>query len=106
MERTDITLFLRHHFEGGHPARIEERRKRDRRPYSTRGSQVGLAVCDGHYRHAVARYGGGDENSSIDMGAFVENIGMIQEKTDAHLTIIHHTGKGAARGARQRESGA
>jgi hypothetical protein len=67
-----------------------------RREEAKRGLPCVMIIIDTLSR-AMA---GGDENSSIDMGSLVENIGLIQEKTDAHLTIIHHTGKDAARGAR------
>jgi hypothetical protein len=43
---------------------------------------------------------GGDENSSVDMGKFVKQCDAIREATGAHLTIIHHSGKDAAKGAR------
>ncbi|TXN21538.1 AAA family ATPase [Methylobacterium sp. WL9] len=43
---------------------------------------------------------GGDENSSIDMGALVQHFDLIRTVTGAHLLVVHHTGKIAARGAR------
>ena len=43
---------------------------------------------------------GGDENSSMDMGAFVAACDDLKSKTRAHIEIIHHAGKDAARGAR------
>jgi len=43
---------------------------------------------------------GGNENSSDDMGAFIRNCDKIKERTKAHVMIIHHAGKDAARGAR------
>lgn len=43
---------------------------------------------------------GGDENSSTDMGSFVRNIDKIRKATDAHIMVIHHSGKDRARGAR------
>lgn len=43
---------------------------------------------------------GGDENSSVDMGAFVKHIDRIKTATGAHVSIVHHSGKDAARGMR------
>src|SRR5258708_21582640 len=36
---------------------------------------------------------GGDENSSKDMGLFVEACAEIQRATGATILVIHHTGK-------------
>jgi hypothetical protein len=33
---------------------------------------------------------GGDENSPKDMGAFINNVAFIQEKTEAHIMLVHH----------------
>lgn len=33
---------------------------------------------------------GGDENSSKDMGAFVNNLALIQKATGAHVMVLHH----------------
>jgi hypothetical protein len=43
---------------------------------------------------------GGDENSSVDMGALVKHFDALRAATDAHLMVIHHTGKDKAKGAR------
>jgi hypothetical protein len=43
---------------------------------------------------------GGDENSPVDMGAYVKNIDRLRKQTTAHLASIHHCGKDKARGAR------
>lgn len=43
---------------------------------------------------------GGDENSSVDMGALVAAFDAIRAATGAHLIVVHHTGKDAAKGAR------
>ncbi len=43
---------------------------------------------------------GGDENSSIDMGALVKNCDDIRAATGAHLLLVHHSGKDKAKGAR------
>lgn len=47
---------------------------------------------------------GGDENSAKDMPAFVRNVDAIRESTGAHVMLIHHMGKDAARGARGHSS--
>lgn len=47
---------------------------------------------------------GGDENSSVDMGMFVKNSDHLRQGTGAHVMVIHHTGKDAARGARGHSS--
>ena len=43
---------------------------------------------------------GGNENSSEDMGALVQNMDAIRAETGACVLFIHHTGKDQARGAR------
>jgi hypothetical protein len=43
---------------------------------------------------------GGDENSSVDMGAFIRSCDRLRSRTSAHLMVVHHTGKDKARGAR------
>jgi hypothetical protein len=43
---------------------------------------------------------GGDENSSVDMGAFVRNCDRLRAETKGHICVIHHSGKDRARGAR------
>lgn len=47
---------------------------------------------------------GGDENSAADMTAIIRNIDAIREATGAHVMLVHHTGKDAARGARGHSS--
>jgi hypothetical protein len=47
---------------------------------------------------------GGDENASTDMTAFIKNVDAIRLATRAHVMIIHHTGKDAAKGARGHSS--
>lgn len=60
------------------------------------GVEVELIVIDTLSR-ALA---GGDENSSVDMGNLVKNFDKLREMTEAHVAIVHHTGKDRARGAR------
>lgn len=43
---------------------------------------------------------GGDENSSVDMGALVRHFDAIRAGVGSHLMVVHHTGKDKARGAR------
>src|SRR5690606_41941058 len=40
---------------------------------------------------------GGDENGPVDMTAFIKNVDRIRRATGAHIMIVHHTGKDAAR---------
>lgn len=56
----------------------------------------GLIVIDTLSR-AMA---GGDENSSVDMGALVKNLDTLRSEFSAHLMVVHHTGKDRAKGAR------
>jgi hypothetical protein len=60
------------------------------------GAPISLIVVDTLSR-ALA---GGDENSSVDMGAIVKHFDVIRNATGAHLMIVHHTGKNKAAGAR------
>ncbi len=48
--------------------------------------------------------GGGDENSSIDMGAFISQCDQIRLNTNAHVMIVHHSGKVSSSGARGHSS--
>lgn len=43
---------------------------------------------------------GGDENSSVDMGAMVKHLDALRSATRAHVLVVHHSGKDRARGAR------
>ena len=47
---------------------------------------------------------GGNENSSEDMTALIGNCDKIRAATDAHVCIVHHSGKDEARGARGHSS--
>ena len=47
---------------------------------------------------------GGNENSSEDMTALIGNCDRIRHATDAHLCIVHHSGKDEAKGARGHSS--
>jgi hypothetical protein len=60
------------------------------------GMPVGLIVLDTLAR-AIA---GGNESSAEDMGAFMRNIERIRAGANAHVMIVHHSGKDATKGAR------
>lgn len=47
---------------------------------------------------------GGNENAPDDMSAFVDNIDRLNKLTRAHVLVVHHTGKDAAKGARGHSS--
>src|SRR5262249_51805394 len=36
---------------------------------------------------------GGDENSAMEMGKFIEGVGNLQSKTGATVMVLHHAGK-------------
>jgi hypothetical protein len=61
---------------------------------------VGLVVVDTLSR-ALA---GGNENASEDMTAFIGQVDLIRAALPAHLAVVHHCGKDAARGARGHSS--
>jgi|11BtaG_2_1085332.scaffolds.fasta_scaffold00685_10 hypothetical protein len=47
---------------------------------------------------------GGDENGPTDMTSFIANVDALRDVTGAHIMIVHHSGKDAARGARGHSS--
>lgn len=49
-------------------------------------------------------FGGGNENASEDMGAFINVVDYIREKTAATVLVVHHSGKDASRGGRGHSS--
>jgi RecA-family ATPase len=49
-------------------------------------------------------FGGGNENDSQDMGAFIHNVGRLQRKLDCALMVLHHSGKDATKGLRGHSS--
>jgi hypothetical protein len=64
------------------------------------GIQFELAIVD-----TLARaFGGGNENSSEDMGAFITAMGKVQEFLNCALMVLHHCGKDAAKGLRGHSS--
>lgn len=48
--------------------------------------------------------GGRDENSAVDMGAFIRNVDLLRELTGAAVIAVHHTGKDESKGARGHSS--
>lgn len=66
------------------------------REYEAKHGKVRLIVVDTLSR-AIA---GGNENSPDDMGALVKHLDAIRVATKAHVMVIHHSGKDAAKGAR------
>ena len=66
----------------------------------TRQLKIDLIVID-----TLARaFGGGNENSSEDMGAFITSCGHLQQVFEAALLVIHHSGKDQAKGLRGHSS--
>jgi hypothetical protein len=64
------------------------------------GIQFELAIVD-----TLARaFGGGNENSSEDMGAFITAMGKVQEFLNCALMVLHHCGKDTAKGLRGHSS--
>lgn len=60
------------------------------------GEHIRLIVID-----TLARMmAGGDENSSGDMSAFIDNCGLIEKAFECAVMAVHHVGKDASKGAR------
>ena len=60
------------------------------------GQSVKLIILD-----TLARcYGGNDENSSRDMGAFIKGCDTIKQITGAAVLVVHHSGKNVENGGR------
>lgn len=49
-------------------------------------------------------FGGGNENDSSDMGAFIASLSKIQRLLDCALQIVHHVGKDITKGLRGHSS--
>lgn len=49
-------------------------------------------------------FGGGNENSSEDMGAVIRHADMIRAALAAHLGFVHHSGKDESKGSRGHSS--
>jgi RecA-family ATPase len=64
------------------------------------GVQLRMIVID-----TLARaFGGGNENSSDDMGAFIQATGKIQNRYKCSLMLLHHAGKDTTKGLRGHSS--
>ncbi len=66
----------------------------------TEGLPVKLIIIDTLARSMA----GGDENAGKDVGDVLTNINKIQYETNAHIMLIHHSGKDASKGARGHSS--
>lgn len=64
------------------------------------GKSLKLVVIDTLSR-AMA---GGDENSPADMTGAIQNIERIKQATNAHVMVVHHSGKDVSKGARGHSS--
>jgi len=60
------------------------------------GKKVRLIVGDTLARMSA----GANENAGQDMGVVVRHFDLIRSETDSHFTLVHHSGKNAAAGAR------
>lgn len=66
----------------------------------TLGKDLRMIVID-----TLARaFGGGNENSSDDMGAFIQATGKIQNRYKCSLMLLHHAGKDTTKGLRGHSS--
>lgn len=59
-------------------------------------NEIGLVVFDTLSRSMD----GGEENSVRDMNTVVGHVKLLREEIDAHVMLIHHSGKNEARGLR------
>ena len=67
---------------------------------AVQGIQFQLIVID-----TLARaFGGGNENASEDMGAFITAAGTLQGRYECALLVVHHAGKDATKGLRGHSS--
>lgn len=64
------------------------------------GKPIGLVIFDTLNR----TMGGGDENSSKDMGEYLDAVATVAEKTGAFVLVVHHSGKDSKKGARGHSS--
>jgi hypothetical protein len=64
------------------------------------GIKVGMIVVD----TLATTFSGGNENSSEDMGKYIDNMKWLQEHADCCVVIVHHSGKDQAAGARGHSS--
>jgi hypothetical protein len=66
--------------------------------------QTGMEFCLAIVDTLARAFGGGNENSSEDMGAFITAMGKVQEFLNCALMVLHHCGKDAAKGLRGHSS--
>ena len=66
--------------------------------------QTGIQFCLAIVDTLARAFGGGNENSSEDMGAFITAMGKVQEFLNCALMVLHHCGKDAAKGLRGHSS--
>jgi hypothetical protein len=66
--------------------------------------QTGIEFCLAIVDTLARAFGGGNENSSEDMGAFITAMGKVQEFLNCALMVLHHSGKDAAKGLRGHSS--
>ena len=71
-----------------------------RRQEELTGIPVGMIVID----TLATTFSGGNENSSEDMGKYIENMKWLQEHAHCTVVIVHHSGKDQAAGARGHSS--
>lgn len=64
------------------------------------GKPIGLVIFDTLNR----TMGGGDENSSKDMGEYLDAVAKVAEKTGTFVLVVHHSGKDSKKGARGHSS--
>lgn len=64
------------------------------------GLHFGLVVIDTLSR----AMGGGDENAPTDMGVMVKHLDKVRLASQAHMLVVHHSGKDRAKGARGHSS--
>lgn len=83
-----------------HPDHPEAIKRMIKKQSEVAGIPVRFVIIDTMAR-AMA---GGEENSGKDMGEAVKSIDAVKESTGAHVCIIHHCGKDAAKGARGHSS--
>lgn len=69
-----------------HPATADQIASAGRQLEEATSERLGLIVVDTVSR-ALA---GGDENSPKDMGALITTTALIQERTGAHVLLVHH----------------
>src|SRR5690606_25718324 len=69
------------------------------------GEQSGLPLAAVAVDTVNRALGGGDENSSVDMGAFVAQAERLRVAfPGSAVLLVHHTGKDEGRGARGHSS--